>query len=99
MFDAVKRAAKRFMAQPSGTRFYARYQRLHGRRHPLRTFAFAGLGLLLIAGGLVLLVLPGPGILVGALGAALIAGESKTAARWLDRFDSWLTRRWRRWRD
>jgi hypothetical protein len=98
VFAALKRSMHRFMAAPSGTRFEARYRRLHGRHHPLRAFALAGLGLLLVAGGLVLLVLPGPGILVAAMGAALIAGESKTAARWLDRVDLWLTKRWRRWR-
>jgi hypothetical protein len=40
----------------------------------------------------VLLVLPGPGLLVGAIGAALLAGESKIVARGLDWLDLRVTR-------
>jgi len=36
--------------------------------------------------------------LVGFAGAMLIAGESRTAARVLDRIDLFLSRVWARWR-
>jgi hypothetical protein len=45
-----------------------------------------------------MLVLPGPGLLVGFAGAALIAGESKVAARLLDRVDLYVARALARWR-
>lgn len=64
----------------------------------MRTLLVVGLGLLLLALGLVMLVLPGPGVLVGFAGAALIAGESRPAARLLDRIDLGLSRAWARWR-
>ena len=94
----LKQRVRRFMSAPSGTRFQARYQRLRRRPHAMRTILASGLGLLLIAAGLVLLVLPGPGILVATIGAALIAGESLTLARQLDRLDVVLTRWSARWR-
>lgn len=67
-------------------------------RHALRTVLAVGCGLLLLGLGLVMLVLPGPGLLTGLVGAALIAGESRTVARWLDTLDLWAARAWQRWR-
>jgi hypothetical protein len=98
MFDSLKRRVRRFMAAPSGTRFRAYHERLSQRPNLTRTLLVVGCGLILLALGLVMLVLPGPGLLVAAIGAALIAGESLSAARLLDRIDSALTRVWRRWR-
>jgi len=54
--------------------------------------------MILLALGLVMLVLHGPGLLVGFAGAALIAGESKWAAGLLDRVDLRVSRIGRRWR-
>jgi len=51
-----------------------------------------------LALGLAMLVLPGPGLLFAAIGAALIAGESRVAADVLDRLDLWLARLWARLR-
>ena len=98
MFDALKRRMRRFMTVPSGKRFRAFYERHHERPHPVRTIAAIGAALVLIAIGLILLVLPGPGLLVAAMGAALLAGESLTVARMLDWVDVCVTRVWRRWR-
>jgi Putative transmembrane protein (PGPGW) len=98
MFGALKRRMRRFMTVPSGQRFRAFYHRHHQRPHLARTIVSVGAGLALIAVGLVLLVLPGPGLLVGAFGAALLAGESLTVARALDWIDLRLTRLWRRLR-
>jgi hypothetical protein len=63
-----------------------------------RTVFTVGIGMLLLAAGLAMLVLPGPGLLVGLLGAALIAGESLSVARLLDRLDVCVTALWKRWR-
>jgi hypothetical protein len=43
-------------------------------------------------------VTPGPGLIVAAIGGALIAGESIFAARILDRVDLFATRTIARWR-
>lgn len=67
-------------------------------RHALRTVLAIGLGLLLLALGLIMLVLPGPGLLTGLVGAALIAGESRVVARWLDGLDLLAARIWAQWR-
>jgi hypothetical protein len=87
-----------FLSARSGTRFRAHHARMRHGSHLLRTVLTIGVGLLLIALGVILLVLPGPGLLIGALGALLIAGESLVVARLLDRADLFATRRWRRWR-
>jgi hypothetical protein len=99
MFAALKRRMRRFAAAPSGTRFRAHYERVK-KAHPsaLRTMLAIGVGMILLAAGLAMLVLPGPGILVGTIGAALLAGESLFMARLLDRIDLWLTGLWHRWR-
>jgi hypothetical protein len=98
MFDALKQRMRRFMAAPSGTRFRAFYERHHRQPHLVRTVLAIGAGLLLIAVGLALLVLPGPGLLVATFGLAMLAGESRRVANLMDRVDQWLTTRWQRWR-
>ena len=52
----------------------------------------------IVLAGIVMIVLPGPGMLAIILGAALIAEESLFAARVLDRFDLWVTGLYKRWR-
>jgi hypothetical protein len=94
----MKRRLQKFTSVPHGQRFRAHYDRLQRRPHLIRALLTIGLGLLMFALGLVMLVLPGPGLLVGFVGAALIAGESRWAAQLLDRVDSFLTRAWKRWR-
>lgn len=98
MFAGVKRRLHKFTSVPRGRRFRAHYDRLQQRPHLMRTLLMVGLGLLLLALGLILLVLPGPGLLFGFAGAALIAGESRWAARLLDRVDLCLSRAYTRWR-
>jgi hypothetical protein len=98
MFDSLKRRARRFMTAPSGARFRAYHTRLKQRPNLMRTLLAIGCGLILLALGLVMIVLPGPGLLVAAIGAALIAGESLTVARFLDRVDLGATQVWQRWR-
>jgi len=86
------------MAAPSGNRFRAYHERLAKRRNLMRSLLVVGVGLLLLALGLAMLVLPGPGLLVAAIGATLIAGESLIVARLLDRIDLCLSRAWARFR-
>ncbi|MDE1884303.1 MAG: hypothetical protein KGI64_01890 [Xanthomonadaceae bacterium] len=86
------------MAVPRGERFRAHHARMCEGRHALRTVLAIGCGLLLLALGLIMLILPGPGVLTGLVGAALIAGESAFAARLLDRIDLHAAHVWARWR-
>jgi uncharacterized protein (TIGR02611 family) len=57
----------------------------HEERSRLFRIAFAGLGFLVCAAGLVMLVTPGPGIPVIILGLAMLALEFAWAERWLER--------------
>lgn len=98
MFQGLKRRVHRFMAEPSGSRFRAYHERLEKHQSLMRTLLVVGVGLVLLALGLIMLVLPGPGLLVGTFGAVLLAGESLVVARILDRLDLWLTGLWKRWR-
>ena len=98
MFAKLRRNVRAFMTVPSGQRFRAHYERMRARPGFLRAIIAVGAGLLLLALGIVMMVTPGPGFIVAAVGAALIAGESLFAARILDRIDSFATRAWARWR-
>ena len=67
----------------------------------LRKVLILTLGSLVVLLGIVLMPLPGPGLLIVFIGATLIAEESEVAARLLDRIDlrlQPLNRRWKRWR-
>lgn len=88
-----------FRALPVGRRFISRNRAR--RSQPgglLRTCLLIAGGVGLILAGIAMLVLPGPGLIAIALGAALIAEESRLVARLLDRLDLWGTRRWQRFR-
>jgi hypothetical protein len=69
-----------------GRRFRREYKRSHGlaRHGAFRKVATIVGGAVLILAGVLLLVLPGPGIIVIGLGGALIATESHRAATALD---------------
>lgn len=86
MSDWLRTHFRTFLAARSGTRFRRRYRR-RVRPHPVLSILAVAGGMLLILAGIAMLVLPGPGLLVIAIGAALIAGESRFAARALDRVD------------
>ncbi|HST27822.1 MAG TPA: hypothetical protein VLK26_05575 [Rudaea sp.] len=98
MFAGFRRRWQRFFSAPRGARFRAHHARMREGRRALRTVLAVGCGLLLLALGLVMLVTPGPGLLTGIAGAALIAGESAFVARWLDGLDLLAARAWARWR-
>lgn len=83
-----------FWRDPPGERFARRYQRLHraGSGRIGRVLRPA-LGTLLALIGVLFLALPGPGLVPLAIGAALIAGESRRVARLLDRLELKIRRR------
>jgi hypothetical protein len=99
MFESLHAQFRQFVADRSGTRFQQRYRRRTERPGGIvrKSLVFA-LATLLVLIGLLLLVLPGPGLLVIVIGAGLFAEESLLIARLLDRIDLLLTRRVRRWR-
>lgn len=70
--------------------FYERRKREREAEHPWRRFLWAGLGIVLALGGVVLLGMPGPGLLVMVMGLALLASESEVLARGLDRLELFL---------
>lgn len=98
MFAFLRRHMHQFLSARRGTRFRAHRRRKQARPHTMRTIVVVGIGVLLVLVGIVLLFLPGPGLLIGAIGLTLIAEESLLVARWLDRADFYLTRAYSRWR-
>ena len=76
-----------FSGGTPGERFTDRYRKARAARHPLaKPFSLAG-GVALVLLGAVMIVTPGPGLLLILLGAALIAGESHRLARYFDRLE------------
>jgi hypothetical protein len=86
---------KAFRADTPGERFCHHFERAS---HTSRAAKIARLsiGIILIAIGIALLFLPGPGILIGLFGLALLSAQSKRLARGLDRAEVWIRRTWRR---
>lgn len=98
MFANWKRHGQDFLAARSGTRFQSRYRQRLLERSTWRVLLSMALATVLMPIGIAMLVLPGPGLLMLIVAAALVAGESLYAARALDRVDLAVTRRWARWR-
>ena len=96
MFDTLRQRYRAFRIDPAGERFQHRYRRLASRGGAVRKLLIIVAALALIVVGIALLVLPGPGLLLILLGAALIAEESLVAARMLGRIDLAISRRTRR---
>lgn len=102
MFGSMKARWRTFVAVPRGKRFAAHHTRAHRPDAPKwMRIATLTLGFVLLVLGIVMIVLPGPGLLAIIAGGVLIAEESSTAARVLDRLDLAAARagaRWRAWR-
>jgi hypothetical protein len=105
MLDAARREWRSFRDDEPGHRFANHHKREHRSVSRGAIVARAGLGALLIAGGIVLLFIPGPGLLAMLFGVALVAGESRRLATRMDRLELRarnaglaLRRRWRRLR-
>lgn len=99
MVKAIKRAWKHFSAKEPGSRFLETFEENQRERGSAwKRVALIVAGVLLILVGVVALVAPGPGLLIGGVGLALIARESKLLSRALDRFELQVRRLWSRLR-
>jgi cytochrome c-type biogenesis protein CcmH/NrfG len=85
-----------------GHRFQNRYRQRKKQGSNRGRFVKLAIAIALLIVGAVLLVIPGPGSVLIVLGAALLAEQSLTVARWFDRSEIWLRklaahlrRRWR----
>jgi len=100
MFKQLQRSWKELKSGRPGSRFLEQYRRQHqahesGVGRAVRIVA----GIILVPVGLFFLPAPGPGMVVLALGAILLARESRLVARALDRLElrarqalRWLSR-------
>lgn len=91
MLEYTKKTLKRHWHELArhapGARFYARYIARHGDGPPkyrLSSLVTIGVGLLLTAIGLVMLVTPGPGVVFLVLGLAALGSEFRPIARFMD---------------
>jgi hypothetical protein len=84
--DDVKHEWRQFRDDEPGKRFGNHRERMHqkSRTHAAVTMA---LGVLLVAGGIVLLFIPGPGIPLIVFGVALVATHSERLSERLDRVE------------
>ncbi len=86
---------KQFRADEPGERFENHTDRVkRGPKAALVIQVF--MGVILLAGGIVLMFIPGPAILAYAFGLAMFAGLSRKLARLLDRAEPALRRQGRR---
>ncbi len=91
---ALKTEWRCFKDDPPGERFERHCERM--KQHPWALMLLQiTLGVVLIAAGVVLLFIPGPGLLVMAFGLGLLAGVSRPIARWMDRAEPRVRERWR----
>ena len=84
-----------FRESTPGRRFQERYERTVNHVG-WRRWALIGTGGVLCAVGTVMLVAPGPGVLLLAVGAFMLAEQSLACAKALDRLELWLRRLMRR---
>lgn len=83
---SLKQRWQRFASVPPGQRFrehFKRRQASHPSSFHKRILAM-GAGILIMGLGVVMLIAPGPGILVLVFGGMLVAQESLSAARMMD---------------
>jgi len=83
---------REFAHDKPGQRFENQHRRLK-RGGRAVSVGMAVVGALLVASGVVLLFVPGPGLLVGVFGLALMVGISSRLARALDRLEPGERRR------
>jgi UPF0716 family protein affecting phage T7 exclusion len=86
MSQSLRAEWDRFRADPPGERFCNHYDRARSTPTSVRVIQLV-VGLVLVAAGIVLCFIPGPGLLVMVFGLALLAGQSRTTARTLDRIE------------
>lgn len=101
MFESIKAGWREFAAQTPGHRFQKRYRRSRNPDFPrgtVRRIVALTIGIVLILAGLVMLVIPGPGLLAMIIGLGFFAEESLWLAKLLDAMELWLRRTWTRLR-
>jgi UPF0716 family protein affecting phage T7 exclusion len=88
MLKHLKQNWRRFKAGLPGRRFQQQFRLRQGfRSGAARKALFITAGILLAAAGIILLFVPGPGIIALLIGAVLIAQQSSLAARAFDRIE------------
>lgn len=97
MFESAKKMWRTLRRSRAGERFAACYaSRRSGDHSALARMAWLAGGAVMTAIGLVMMPAPGPGIPIVAVGIAMVAAESRTVARGLDRLElrvrGWLGR-------
>ena len=83
---------RRFRADSPGVRFYNHYERAKQASKAKRIVQLL-IGLVLVAAGIVLCFIPGPGLLVMVFGFGLLSSMWGSLARALDRVEIWVRRR------
>ena len=81
-----------FRDAPPGTRFRRHHERVQHKSVAARA-VYVVIGIVLVAAGIVMLFIPGPGILAMLFGIALIGGVSARIAERMDHAES-RTRAW-----
>ena len=85
MLDNLKKRWKSLKSGKPGKRFQDEYDKRHDEDSSRgKKFAILAVGAIILVAGIILMPAPGPGILIVAIGGALLAQESKIAARFLD---------------
>ncbi|HEX5057323.1 MAG TPA: PGPGW domain-containing protein [Gammaproteobacteria bacterium] len=103
MFKELSEHWDDFKHYPPGERFERYYRSRHHTQRSLGKKALLiSAGILIMATGVIFLAIPGPGLLVMLVGAALIARESLYVSRLFDRFEprlwqltKWCEAKWR----
>ncbi len=85
LWQLVRREWKDLRGDKPGQRFRHHYERLHRPEYKKLRILALFVGPLLAVGGVVMLFVPGPGLLFLVFGLALLGGQSKKLAGWLDR--------------
>ena len=100
MLESLKKSWRELAKDEPGHRFLNRYKRAQKKGSTAGRVLTLTLGSVLVLAGVVFLLIPGPGSLLIVVGAALLAEESATVARALDRTELWArpwARRLTRW--
>jgi hypothetical protein len=92
MTAAIVEEWRSFRRDSPGQRFENHYLRMKREGSRKGAIARCVAGVVLVCLGLVMLVAPGPGIIVSLFGLGLLGGQSKTLARGLDRVEPALRR-------
>ncbi|OGT47276.1 MAG: hypothetical protein A3F17_08445 [Gammaproteobacteria bacterium RIFCSPHIGHO2_12_FULL_41_15] len=95
----LKDDIKKIMQQKSGRRF--RYAHLYLKKrwgnHFVLKLILGLLSILSILIGLILLFIPGPGLLFIAIGFMFIAVISFSVAHWLDKLEMFIRKKYKEW--